>query len=77
MSLVVSIYGGPQASIAAIFRQSAGYVKSFWDLKSINYLWLRSSRLFLSVLFKFQKLGLKKLKSVSFLAVILVSLIKS
>ena len=27
--LVLSIRGGPQASIAAIFRQSAGYVFSF------------------------------------------------
>ena len=26
ISLVVSIHGRPQASIAAIFRQSAGYV---------------------------------------------------
>ena len=29
ISVVVSIHGRPQASIAAIFRQSAGYINQF------------------------------------------------
>ena len=53
ISLVVSIHGRPQASIAAIFRQSGGYVFScrlqrcFFNPKS----WL-----FLEITFKSSKL---------------------
>ena len=36
ISLVVSIHGRPQASIAAIFRQSAGYVRIVVILNHIN-----------------------------------------